>query len=201
MLPTCHAIFAVGTLLTSEAVFYKATITRFPAPDFIISLAVTTGKTHYCGYKLEQSPHQDHRGEAVINCMRNALRQLSAGSRHFRADLAPVRQHRFGCGPAALRLHLVSLLILPVVAAAADRPAGKSEPVISTCDKPFMFGFGSWEKAKEVFPAKADGIHLGAKSAQGGAGIAGLNVNLTGYGDWSPAMTLAVTAAEPGREP
>ena len=29
--------------------------------------------------------------------------------------------------------------------------------------------------------------------------MAGLNVNLTGYGDWSPAMTLARGAAEQGR--
>ena len=40
---------------------------------------------------------------------------------------------------------------------------------------------------------KADGIHLGAKNCQGGAGIAGLKVNVTAYNDWSPAMTLAVT--------
>jgi len=31
-----------------------------------------------------------------------------------------------------------------------------------------------------------------------GTGVAGLNVNLTGYGDWSPAMTLAVGDALPG---
>ena len=31
-----------------------------------------------------------------------------------------------------------------------------------------------------------------------GTGVAGLNVNLTGYGDWSPAMMLAVGDALPG---
>ncbi|MBM4048771.1 MAG: hypothetical protein FJ279_27015, partial [Planctomycetes bacterium] len=88
-------------------------------------------------------------------------------------------------------LNLVIILFLGVNVPAAEAPA-KSAPVISVCDKPFMFGFGSWAKAKEAFPAKADGIHISVKNAQGGAGVAGLNVDLTGYSDWSPAMTLAV---------
>ncbi|MFI5382321.1 MAG: cellulase N-terminal Ig-like domain-containing protein, partial [Tepidisphaerales bacterium] len=79
------------------------------------------------------------------------------------------------------------------VAGGAQAPA-RPALVISACDKPFMFGFGSWEKAKEAFAARADGIHIAVKNAQGGAGVAGLNVNLAGYGDWSPAMTL--TAGE-----
>ena len=73
----------------------------------------------------------------------------------------------------------------------AAEPAN-SAPIIYPCDKPFMFGFGSWEKANETYPVKADGLHVNATSGQGGAGAAGLNVNLTGHGDWSPAMTLAV---------
>jgi endoglucanase len=88
----------------------------------------------------------------------------------------------------------VSLVIMSLSVAnvrAAEAPA-KSAPAISKCDKPFMFGFGSWDKAKTAFAAKPDGIHISVKNAQGGAGVAGLNVNLTGYGDWSPAMTLAV---------
>ncbi len=88
---------------------------------------------------------------------------------------------------------LLGLLLLSAALPAAAQPAGKPAPVISPCDKPLMFGFGSWEKAKEAFPANADGIHLSAKNAQGGAGVAGMNLNLTGYGDWSPAMTLDVT--------
>ncbi|MGA2255690.1 MAG: glycoside hydrolase family 9 protein [Thermoguttaceae bacterium] len=92
-----------------------------------------------------------------------------------------------------LCLRLLSLLILPAVGAVAAQPAGKPEPVISPCEKPFTFGFGAWEKANTAFGVKADGIQISAKSCQGGAGIAGLKVNVTGYGDWSPAMTVAVT--------
>jgi endoglucanase len=89
-------------------------------------------------------------------------------------------------------LHLLSLLFLPTVAVAVDEPVGKPDPVINTCNEPFMFGFGSWEKAKEAFPAKADGIHISAKSCQGGAGVAGTNLKLTGHDDWSPVLTLAL---------
>ncbi len=89
-----------------------------------------------------------------------------------------------------LRLCLLTLLVLPAPGAAAAQPAGKPEPVISRCDKPFVFGFGAWEKAKTAFQVQADGLHVSAKSCQGGAGIAGLQVNISGYGDWSPAMKL-----------
>ena len=92
-----------------------------------------------------------------------------------------------------MHLCLLSLLILPSVVAAAQ-PAGKPAPVISRCDRPFIFGFGSWEKAKTDFVVKADGMHISVKNAQGGAGIAGLNVDATACGDWSPCLTLAVTA-------
>ena len=95
------------------------------------------------------------------------------------------------CMSSTIGLSLVIMSLSAGSIPAAEVPA-KSAPVISACDKSFMFGFGSWEKAKSAFPAKADGIHIIAKNCQGGAGIAGLNVNLTGYGDWSPAMTLAV---------
>lgn len=78
------------------------------------------------------------------------------------------------------------------IAAVGVQAQPKPAPLIWACDQPFMFGFGSWEQAKEAFPARADGIHISAKNAQGGAGVAGLNLNLAGYGDWSPAMTLAV---------
>ena len=86
-------------------------------------------------------------------------------------------------------LTLISVWLLATSLLAAE-PA-KPVPVWA-CDKPFMFGFGSWEKAKEAFPAKADGIHISAKNGQGGAGVAGLSVNVAGYGDWSPALTLVV---------
>ena len=93
---------------------------------------------------------------------------------------------------SVLRLCLLSLLVLPAAGAAAQ-PAGKAGPVISSCDKPLIFGFGSWEEAKTAFAVKPDGLHISAKNAQGGAGVAGLNVDVTGYGDWSPTMTLAVS--------
>jgi endoglucanase len=74
----------------------------------------------------------------------------------------------------------------------AAEPATRPSPVISRCNKPFIFGFGSWDKATKEFTVQADGIHISAKNGQGGAGIAGLNVNVTGFSDWSPAMLLTV---------
>lgn len=97
------------------------------------------------------------------------------------------------CTKSNLCLTLFAVLVLSAALSAAAQPAGKATPVISPCDTPLMFGFGSWEEAKTAFAAKPDGIHIAAKNAQGGAGVAGLNVNLTGYDDWSPTMTLAAT--------
>ena len=93
--------------------------------------------------------------------------------------------------PWAVSILLVALAAgFDAVAASADAAA---EPLpIWACDQPFMFGFGSWEKAKETFPVKPDGIHLSAKNAQGGAGVAGLTVGLRDRGDWSPALRLVV---------
>ena len=82
--------------------------------------------------------------------------------------------------------------MLAMVAVNAQVSAEEPAPVISPCDKPFMFGFGSWENAKSAFPAKPDGIHLNVKNCRGGAGVAGLNLKLTGRDDWSPALTLAL---------
>ena len=82
------------------------------------------------------------------------------------------------------------LMATNLVAAESAGPAR----VLSACDRPFVFGFGSWEKAPTAFAVKPDGLHLSAKNAQGGAGVAGLNVELAGCGDWSPALTLAVGA-------
>jgi hypothetical protein len=86
---------------------------------------------------------------------------------------------------------LVIMLLSAASVPAAEAPA-KPAPIISACDKPFVFGFGSWEKAKTAFPSKPDGIHISAKNCQGGAGITGLSVAVGDHGDWSPAMTLAV---------
>ena len=72
-----------------------------------------------------------------------------------------------------LRLRLLSLLVLPAVGAAAAQPAEKPESVISACDKPFMFGFGAWEKASTAFGVKADGIHLVPRTARAARGSPG----------------------------
>ena len=71
---------------------------------------------------------------------------------------------------------------------AADQP----NPVISACDKPFLFGFGAWEQAPQAFAVQPDGIHLVAPGSQGGAGIAGLNVGLGPVDEWTPALTVTV---------
>ena len=95
-------------------------------------------------------------------------------------------------------LHLV--LILPALGllavssnVSAAQPGTQSNPVISGCDQPFMFGFGSWEKAKTDFATRPDGIHISAVNAQGGAGVAGLSLKLAEFGDWTPALTLTVS--------
>ncbi len=46
-------------------------------------------------------------------CTAAALHQLSRNLMRFRADFCPVRQHRFGCGPAALRNeHRITVRVL-----------------------------------------------------------------------------------------
>ena len=67
------------------------------------------------------------------------------------------------------RLCLLSLLVLPAAVAPAARPAKKAAPVISSCDTPFIFGFGLWDEARTSFAAKPDGIHISVKNAQGAA--------------------------------
>jgi len=81
---------------------------------------------------------------------------------------------------------LIGLLALPL-------PAAEPGPVLSDCRRPFVFGFGSWDKAK-TFPVGPDGIRVVAPNGQGGAGVAGITVNLGAYADWTPVLTL--TAGE-----
>ena len=95
------------------------------------------------------------------------------------------------CAKSILCWCLLSLLVLP--AAGVRRPAAGKPGGHQLADKPLIFGFGSWEEAKTAFAVKPDGHSHSAKNAQGGAGVAGLNVDVTGYGDWSPTMTLAVS--------
>ena len=70
-----------------------------------------------------------------------------------------------------------------------ERPA-QGKPVWA-CDQPFMFGFGSWEKAWKEPQVGKDGIRIVAASAQGGAGIGVLHRSLEGCGDFTPAINLA----------
>jgi len=83
-------------------------------------------------------------------------------------------------------------LVLATASLSAAEPAAQIKPLISTCDQPFLFGFGSWEKAKTAFVVKPDGIHISAQDGQGGAGVAGLSMKLSGVNDWTPALTLTV---------
>lgn len=83
----------------------------------------------------------------------------------------------------------LALCLLPWLAAA--QPA----PLISACDRPFMFGFGTWEQKANPFKVEGGGIHIVAPSGQGGAGVAGLDVKLGAPDDWSPALTLVIGAA------
>ena len=90
---------------------------------------------------------------------------------------------------------LCGLLVLPMTLAAAAQPEVKPSPVISRCDKPLVFGFGTWKNARTEFLSKPDGLHISAKTDQGGAGLlGGETLSLKGYEDWTPALKLAVTA-------
>ena len=90
----------------------------------------------------------------------------------------------------ALRLCLLSWLVLSTTGQAAEKPS----PVISRCDKPFVFGFGTWKNARTEFLSKPDGLHISAKTDQGGAGLlGGETLSLKGYEDWTPALKLMVT--------
>jgi endoglucanase len=53
-----------------------------------------------------------------------------------------------------------------------------------------MFGFGTWDQATKPFPVGPEGIHLVAANGQGGAGVAGLSIDLSAYADWTPALNL-----------
>lgn len=76
--------------------------------------------------------------------------------------------------------------------AAASCAAAAADTVISPCTAPFTFGFLGWEKAKTMFPALVDGIHLTAKDGRGGAGMVSLNLPVDTLGDSTPALRLAL---------
>lgn len=84
--------------------------------------------------------------------------------------------------------------IMLVAAGAAAVPAVQPAPVISACDKPFIFGFGSWEQAQTAFAALPDGLHIRAGDCKGGGGlVAGGALSLVGYEDWVPSLKLSVS--------
>ncbi len=64
--------------------------------------------------------------------------------------------------------------------------------VVLRWDRPFTFGFGAWRDAPTALPASSEGIHLRADNGKGGAGIAGLQVALDDFQDWTPALRLEV---------
>ena len=96
------------------------------------------------------------------------------------------------------RLRHTGIVVLACLVCATSGRAGGERPApqrtVWTCDKPFMFGFGSWEKAWKEPRVGKDGIRIVAESGQGGAGIGVLHRNLEGCGDFTPALT--VTASE-----
>lgn len=67
--------------------------------------------------------------------------------------------------------------------------------VVSVCDAPLMFGFGSWDGAPEKFPADAEGIHLSTENSKGGGGIAGFDLDFSDAQDQTPAITVTATGA------
>jgi hypothetical protein len=46
----------------------------------------------------------------------------------------------------------------------ASEQANPPEPTVWKCDKPFLFGFGSWDRAPKAFAVRPDGIHIVAKN-------------------------------------
>lgn len=64
--------------------------------------------------------------------------------------------------------------------------------VVLRCDRPFTFGFGTWEDATNRFSVVPEGIRLRHENNKGGAGIAGLQVPLQGFQDWTPALRILV---------
>ncbi len=87
----------------------------------------------------------------------------------------------------------IAILSLALLTVPAAEPPAATALVLSACDQPFVFGFGSWEQAKTAFPVTAAGVHISVADCRGGAGCAGLNLEVSGRGDESPTLTLAVT--------
>ena len=93
------------------------------------------------------------------------------------------------------RLTLYALLAGVLISAASGQQP-KPASIIWSCDKAFMFGFGSWEKAWKEPQVGKGGIRVVAQSGQGGAGIGVLHRNLSstkGCGDFTPALTVTAT--------
>jgi len=88
-------------------------------------------------------------------------------------------------------LSSVTLICLSCLAglAAAETPL-----LLHGGDKPFLFGFGTWDKAPQ-FPIGAQGIHITTTNGQGGAGLAIVG-NPAGAAQlgWTPAVTVTVAA-------
>ncbi len=89
------------------------------------------------------------------------------------------------------------LTLYVLLAGVLISPASGQQPnpasIIWNCDKAFMFGFGSWEKAWKEPQVGKEGIRVAASSGQGGAGIGELHRNLQGCGSFTPALTVTAT--------
>ena len=90
------------------------------------------------------------------------------------------------------RLTLYALLAGVLISGASGQQP-KPASIIWNCDKAFMFGFGSWEKAWKDPQVGKGGIRVVADSGQGGAGIGVLHRNLEGCGSFTPALTVTAT--------
>jgi len=87
------------------------------------------------------------------------------------------------------RVALVAGLLLYGVGLPAAETA-EAAPVLSACNAPFVFGFGSWEKERKAFAVGPPGIRVTAADGRGGVGWAGLQVAAGDRGDWSPALRV-----------
>jgi len=62
--------------------------------------------------------------------------------------------------------------------------------VMQACNRPFMFGFTSWQSAPK-FPVTPDGIHIAARDGKGGAGLKVTTAPADReFLDWSPTLSL-----------
>ncbi len=92
-------------------------------------------------------------------------------------------------------LPILALTLLTGAAKAAD-PAAPSNPgdqayTVLTFDKPFLFGYGNWQKALTINAGKA---MLSAPNGKGGGGF-NIDLDLAAMNDRSPALNVIIGSA------